>query len=231
MKYSLISLDGYNTLFEVEPQIRKIAYKLKDTPQNEWVESLWKRLYKSISQIFDERKEHKLTFISAYELYKKALLTSQISLEIDVSIEEGAKLISLAHANAECPKGTQHFLNKLNQKYKLAILSDSDNQTLFSAIKKNNIKVDIIISSEIARGYKLDISNNVFKYLLDNYEYKSNEILHIGDSKNDIFGANNYGIDSWLFNPFKNDIDKIDSIKVNSLSEIEYRLITIYENL
>ena len=126
-----------------------------------------------------------------------------------------------------CLPGIKSLLNKLRKYYQVAILSDADNSFLLNAIGRNQLSVDLIVSSEDARGYKPDQESNVFTYLLKTTGYKPEEVLHIGDSENDFFGARNNKIDFWMFSPFK----KVDStagvMKVVSVEDIEKRLLSV----
>jgi HAD superfamily hydrolase (TIGR01549 family) len=161
-----------------------------------------------------------LPFQKASFLYKNALNDKNLKKFLQVPIDIATEIICNSHANAVAIEGIQGLIQSLRKEYIVVILSDADNDFLISALKKNNIIVDMIVTSEMAKGYKRNVNSNVFNHFLSQYNYSPDSIIHIGDSINDKIGCEKYGIKFLYFNPFNRPscINNINT--VNSLSEI-----------
>jgi 2-haloacid dehalogenase len=75
---------------------------------------------------------------------------------------------------------TNESLRRLKARYKLAIISNIDNDLLLTSIQHMKVKFDFIITSEEARAYKPDL--RVFQLAIRKTGVRRNEILHVAQS-------------------------------------------------
>jgi FMN phosphatase YigB (HAD superfamily) len=220
--WDVISFDAYDTILSTKSNLEEISKVLLKNTGNQSMELFWVEFSKAMDYEFEQMNKYSFQKVSF--LYRKALNSKNVSKYINVSIDEAIKIIYQAHANASAINGIQDLISILKEKYTVIILSDADNDCLNNALMINNIDVDIVVTSEIAKGYKINSNLNVFQYFLSHYNYGHRNIVHIGDSKNDKIGCERYEIDFLYFNPFNRPSDILDS-RINSLSEIRNILI------
>lgn len=207
-KYEVISFDAYNTIFNVESSIKLVIGQLNSNANKEWENKFWKRLSLGIKNYFMYEATKK-SFEKTYFLYKYALKTSGLINELTCSIDEAIELIKNAHSNSTLIPGISNFINDLKKEYRLVVvLSDSDTDVLKSSLVKNNLSFDIILTSEIAKGYKPN-NENVFFLLSEIINYLPSKVLHIGDSTFDVLGSSKVGFQSCLFNPLSHLSEEI----------------------
>ncbi len=92
----------------------------------------------------------------------------------------------------------RNVLDKIMKNYKVFIGSNTDNDVLESVMRKNDIAVHKVYTSENLKCYKPD--PKFFKYILDDNSLSPQEVLFIGDSiTDDILGPKAVGIKTvWI---------------------------------
>ncbi len=102
--------------------------------------------------------------------------------------------------------GAYELLNWLkSQACRLGIISNSDNDTLMSAIKYNAIPIDNVISSEMAKSYKPAVQ--IFEYALGNWGCTPEQCIYIGNSCNDVKASIAAGIKCIYLHTEENRVD------------------------
>lgn len=214
----VISFDAYDTILSSKSNLEEISDILFKDTKPKTINSFWIEFSKAMDLEFEQIE--KFPFQKVSFLYKNALNDKNLKKFLKVSIDIATEIIYNSHANAVAIEGIQDLIQSLRKEYIVVILSDADNDFLISALKKNNIIVDLVVTSEMAKGYKRNVNSNVFNHFLSQNNYSPDSIIHIGDSINDKIGCEKYGINFLYFNPF-NRPSSINNINaVNSLSEI-----------
>ena len=92
-------------------------------------------------------------------------------------------------------------LRQLKSKYKLAIISNVDDDLFAGSAQALGVNFDAVITSQQARSYKPDLRN--FEFARERMGVEKERWLHIGESLyHDIGPANQMGIDSvWVNRP------------------------------
>lgn len=117
---------------------------------------------------------------------------------------------------------TFELLNYLKPKYPLYILTNGFRETQLMKLKTSKLEkfFDQVFTSETIGYNKPHIK--IFQWAVSSVNAHKQECIMIGDDQEvDIKGANNYGIDSILFNPKKELITQNSKYTISDLIEIK----------
>jgi len=189
-----ILFDAYGTLFNegkesvpiiAEDIVRK--FELKTSPQEFFDE--WKAKYLCIEErVFFNRQPFKT--IKEINLESLASVFEKFSVKGSPSefIDKLFYLWSFPKLFSEI----RGVLSELKKDYVLGILSNTENKTLFSAVKYTGIEVDYILTSEEAKIYKPN--SEIFLRACNDLGLNQNEAIYVGNSLSDIIGAKKAGL-------------------------------------
>jgi 2-haloacid dehalogenase len=183
----IISFDCYGTLVDWEKGIigslRPIFEKYEvDITDEEILE---------IYSIIESRLEK--NYIPYKEILKKIVI--KFSDYFDFDLERGEENALLNNwANFELFEDVNETLKEIKKRgYKIAIISNVDNDLFELTKKKFEFEIDYIITSEMVKAYKP--SKTVFEYALKVFNSNKDEILHTAQSYyHDIIPAKELGI-------------------------------------
>lgn len=118
-----------------------------------------------------------------YVTYRKILEQVSLALADSWQIrfenrEEQALAISMKEWKSFPEVST--VLRRLKQNYKLAIISNTDDDLLAASIPKLDVEFDWIVTSEGAKSYKP--SQRIFEYALEKMKMPPEKIMHVGCS-------------------------------------------------
>lgn len=93
---------------------------------------------------------------------------------------------------------TEPALRMLTSRYKLAVVSNADEDHLRTALAANQLPVDLVLSSEAARSYKP--RRPIFRQAAELLGEHIHDVLYVGDSpRTDVLGARYAGMQvAWL---------------------------------
>jgi 2-haloacid dehalogenase len=183
----IISFDCYGTIVDWEKGIisslRTIFEKYEvDITDEEILE---------IYSIIESRLEK--NYIPYKEILKKIVI--KFSDYFDFDLERGEENALLNNwANFELFEDVNETLKEIKKRgYKIAIISNVDNDLFELTKKKFEFEIDYIITSEMVKAYKP--SKIVFEYALKVFNSNKDEILHTAQSYyHDIIPAKELGI-------------------------------------
>jgi len=126
--------------------------------------------------------------------------------------------LSQAEAYAEVAE----VLEALRARYRLAVLSNADDDFLHACLARNGLEFDVVVSSEAAQALKPDPA--IFAHLAGVLGLERHQILYVGDSPMpDIVGARRAGVPvAWLNrsgHPLPEDMPEPD-LQVGSLRDL-----------
>lgn len=182
--------DAYGTLFnegkEVIPKIcEKIAQKFgldKDE-----IFQRWKKEYLSLEEKFSTN------FMTIIEANIISLTTVFNNFKLPKEeIIYFIQMIRDSWGNPPLYEDVLENLNQLKEKYLLGVISNSDEETLKSALKKTGMDIDFLMTSERARSYKP--KKEIFLKSIDEIGIGCKEAIYIGNSPVDIIGAKQSGL-------------------------------------
>ena len=189
-----ILFDAYGTLFNegkesvpiiAEDIVRK--FELRMLPEEFFDE--WKMNYLNIeNEIFSNRRSFKT--IKEINLESLALTFEKFSINVSPS-EFVNKLFYLWSFPRLFPE-VKDVLSDLKENYVLGILSNTDDETLFSAVKHTGLEMNYILTSEQAKSYKPN--TDIFLRACNDLGLNKDKVVYVGNSLNDIVGAKKAGL-------------------------------------
>ncbi|MEO0224953.1 MAG: HAD-IA family hydrolase [candidate division WOR-3 bacterium] len=183
----VISFDCYGTIVDWEKGIisslRPIFEKYEvDITDDEILE---------IYSIIESRLEK--NYIPYKEILRKIVI--KFSDYFDFDLEKGEENALLDNwANFELFEDVNETLKEIKKRgYKIAIISNVDNDLFELTKKKFEFEIDYLITSQMVKAYKP--SKIIFEYALNVFNSKKDEILHTAQSYyHDIIPAKELGI-------------------------------------
>lgn len=191
-----IIFDAFGTLFKVTSGgsartiINNIITNGGIVDEKEFLEE-WKAYYKKHTIGDCDFMTERDIFISRIQMYYDRYC-------IDRSAEnDAASLLARAFEREAYPE-VKVVIENLMEKYQVFIGSNTDNDVLESVIRKNDIKVHKIYTSETLKCYKPN--PQFYKSILDENGLSPQEVMFVGDSiTDDILGPKTIGIKTiWI---------------------------------
>ncbi|MFC1533190.1 HAD family hydrolase [Thermodesulfobacteriota bacterium] len=219
-RFKIISIDMFQTLVNVECR-KSIIWQtiLKDNYTPESADEYWKRANELVFGYFKTRVIKNNHYMPVKSIFQECY--SQLFSEISCTFDpmEAAQVLAEQHPLSPPFHDALPFLRKVGELYPICLASDTDDDMLGSLMKIYDF--DHIFTSEQLQAYKIHPSNKFFKDILDHYQLKPQQIIHIGDSSSDILGPQRLGIVTCWLNrndqPWLHEI--LPDYVVGSLSE------------
>lgn len=146
----------------------------------------WKSYYKNHTLGSCEFKTERYIFISRIQMFYDRYNVSR-------SAEKDTDAMLAGAFEREAYAETEKVLNELKKTYQVFIGSNTDNDVLESVMRKNNITVHKVYTSENLRCYKPE--GSFYTQILEDNGLSPEEVLFVGDSiTDDILGPKAVGI-------------------------------------
>ena len=186
-----IIFDAYGTLISTGDGSLQAAEKIlslngrNDISAKDFY-SQWKSLHrKHIDELRDFAKEENIFKKDLHQLYKQYNFQRNADEDVSVMLNTLGKRIAFPEA--------RDGLERLSQKYTLAIGSTTDTEPLLNDIKNNHLKIERVFTSESLRVYKPRME--FYEKILTELNVKASEALFVGDSLiDDIAGPQSVGM-------------------------------------
>lgn len=191
-QFDWISFDCYGTLIDWEAAILGYLRPLLQSKGHDLADAQILQLYSD----FEPTEQS-----GQYRRYRDVLaaLVGDFAgqLNFDVTAAEAAGLAESIHGWTPFAD-TVPALRLLQQQYKLAILSNIDDDLFTYSAEKLQISFDCVVTAEQARSYKPSTRN--FELLLERLGVPATRLLHVAESLfHDVAPANKLGIRSvWV---------------------------------
>nr|WP_319487632.1 HAD family hydrolase [uncultured Caproiciproducens sp.] len=197
MKYKVISFDIFQTLVDVNKRIPDIWQGiLKDEYTDDKAIQGADAILSSYPAIY-ERAVHAEKFLAMEEVYTECAEKIVDKVNLNVLPQDVAYHLMYQHSKAPFYHEVLDCIKKLRKRYQIILSSDSSHLMVDELIGK--IDPDSAFISDDLRSYKGDKNGKFFSCVLSHLDADPNEILHIGDSTADVFGAHKAGIPScWI---------------------------------
>lgn len=191
-----IVFDAFGTLFKVISggSARTIMNNITDAgaviDEKEFFDE-WKAFYKKHTTDNCGFMTERCIFISRIQMFYNRYSVSR-------SAENDADLLLAGAFEREAYPETNAVLDKLMKNYQVFIGSNTDNDVLESVMRKNNVRVHKVYTSENLKCYKPN--PNFFRQILDDNGLSQQDVLFVGDSvTDDILGPKAVGIKTvWI---------------------------------
>ncbi len=80
-------------------------------------------------------------------------------------------------------------VERLAERFELAIVSDTDDDVFAPALRRANLPVELVFTSSSARAYKIAPGGELFRRAFEALGVAPAEVAHVGDSASDVVGA------------------------------------------
>lgn len=194
--FEVISLDMFQTLVNVNSR-REYVWRpiLNGFFTSDLAEQCGGRLLELFWYHSSDLRSTK-QFHLTQDIYKRCFESLFKEKGITYDPLEATRILISEHTHSELYEDTVEFLEGIINKYKVCIVSDTDEAMLPKFYLDYRLR---IFTSEQYQSYKNDDHNAMFKQLLHTYHVNSSQVIHIGDSISDVVGAKREGIVScWL---------------------------------
>ena len=218
-RYEWLSFDCYGTLVDWETGISTaVAQALESHGVS--------RTAAEILGLFSDLEPRAQT-AQGYREYRSALRAVMALMGEELGLEfSESELGCLADSLPDWPvfPDASAALNTLQSRYKLAIISNVDDDLFAGSARALGIDFDAVITSQQVRAYKPDLSS--FHAALERMGCPRDSWLHIGESLyHDIGPANRMGIASvWVNRPDRGggtrQTDAVPDLEVSDLAEL-----------
>jgi 2-haloacid dehalogenase len=190
--FSTISFDCYGTLIDWESGILPALRGVLERHGQALPDAAILELYGE----FEAEAES-----GAYQNYKQVLQSVVLTFADRFHFQPSSEEIDSLHESLpEWPPfhDTTSALHELQKRYKLAVISNIDDDLFAETRKRLNIQFDAVITAEQARSYKP--STNNFRIALQALAITPGQLLHAGQSRyHDVVPARSLGICSvWV---------------------------------
>jgi 2-haloalkanoic acid dehalogenase type II len=194
-----IAFDGYGTLinFTVPHFIATMEELVRAHGVDADPKALWERFVEAARAVRGENYTEPL-----YRRYEEAWGLQFQRAARELGFQGDGRLaaahikrkLSEAEAFAEVPA----VLEALRGRYRLAVLSNADNDFLHACLARNGLEFEAVVTSEMAGAIKPD--PRIFYYLAEVLGLPPEQILYVGDwPMPDIVGARRAGVPvAWL---------------------------------
>ena len=222
-KVTAVAFDGYGTLFDfTEPDfIAAFAEICAAQRLGADAADLWRRFLRAAFK-FRSENHHSPVYTRYDEAWARQFeyIFKQMRLEGDpwAAAEHLREKLAAADAFAE----VYPVLEALRPRYRLAVLSNADDDFLTAALQRNKLRFDTVVTSEQAGAIKPDPA--IFHYLTARLDLPPAQVLYVGDNPiPDVLGPRQAGLRvAWVNRAGVRRPRRVPppDIRVRSLSEL-----------
>lgn len=195
---SIISVDMFQTLVDVGSRRHHLWQRILEKQYSvQLAEKYWNRATELIFKNYDELFRLEKEFISCREIMELSFheLFSEAGLNLDP--ETGAQVLVEEHGWSSPYEDTKIFFETIGKRFPICVVSDADADMIQPLT--DLYEFDQVFISEQHQAYKGSPGNKFFRSVVEHYGVRPEEILHIGDSKYDVLGAERAGLQHcWL---------------------------------
>lgn len=157
-------------------------------------------------------------FMTGHEVLEKSYIESCKKYDIKWLKNEFNSYVDNLFSTPPAYKDALNTLTSLKKRYKIALITNADNDLLYKSVGSQGFEFDYILTSEDAKCNKPD--KRIFEKVLIDNEITNEQVIMIGDSiREDINGAKVLGINTiWVNRDRGNNYKDIET--VYSLHEI-----------
>ena len=187
----IISIDLFRTLVDVDRMIETVwRIFLRDDYRSELAREYWDRGTEILMEKFEEAAGDSRSFKNCRAIFEQTYsrLFEEINLDFDPKL--AAEVLVENHKSYHLFDDTRDFLDTVGEKFPICLSSDCDIEMIVGSDGLHLF--DHIFISEVLRSYKLNPA--FFQHVIDHYGAKPGNILHIGDSKQDIICPKQLGL-------------------------------------
>ncbi|MEX0800021.1 MAG: HAD-IA family hydrolase [Dehalococcoidia bacterium] len=223
-----IAFDAYGTLFDfTEPDfIVAFAEICADQRLDADAADLWRRFLAAAFK-FRSENHHDPIYTRYDEAWARQFEYVFRRLKLPGDPWAASHHLRERLATADAFAEVRPVLDALHSRYRLAVLSNSDDDFLHAALKRNDLDFDVVVTSEQAGAIKPNPA--IFHHLAARLGLEPARILYVGDNPiPDVLGPRNAGMRvAWVVRTPQRRPSKVPppDLRVRTLSELVPRLV------
>ena len=197
-KFSVISVDMFQTLVNVNSRRNCFWERLlpSGVPKR-LADEYWDQATALIFGNYDKLFSRDGEFINSRTIMELSFRQLFRQAGLDLQPEEAAQILTEEHGLSAPYGDTKDFLQQVGKHYPICVVSDADDDMIRPLA--GLYRFDKIFTSEQYQSYKGSPDGRFFQAVIDHYGCAPEKILHIGDSKHDVLGAERAGLENcWL---------------------------------
>jgi len=199
-----VTLDAYGTLFDLDCTIdRSLEAIVGDQCLDVDPKALggaWTRRFFEMLYAYDGARDGGgREFKTIRDLTTESLVGALDEFGVSGDVERGVETwFDHVRASPLFPEARE-AVELLSERYRVAIVSDADDDILAPCLEKAGLGVDLVFTSEAERSYKIDPGTTLFASAFEALGAEPAEAVHVGDSAADVVGACRAGAQAvWL---------------------------------
>ena len=195
MSIEAVTLDIYGTLLDLSPIFLPATEKIL---MEERIEADAAKFSGLVSrEILLRLNRYEIDPSAEYqtirEIWAEAFGSVFDKYGVDGNIERGVDIwFELLHSISPFPE-VPEAVGEIAARYKVAIVSDADDEMLMPAWEKADLPVKHIFTSEAAQAYKIQPASKIFCMAFETLQVEPHQAVHVGDARADVIGAINAG--------------------------------------
>ena len=194
-----VAFDGYGTIFDYSEAdfIATFAELLAAQGIEADAAERWRYFLQAARRLRSEN-HHRPVYLRFLEAWTRQFEDSFRRLGVQGDARAAALFVRQRLSEARVHPEVPQVLSALAPRYRLALLSNADNDFLTAALERNGLHFDIVVTSELAGALKPD--PRIFQVLLDRLGLPPQAVLYVGDNPlPDVLGARRAGLRvAWL---------------------------------
>ena len=187
---------------------------------------VWKRFLKA-SYVMRSEHHHDPVYKRYHDAWADQFVYVFNGMKVDANAGMAADHFKARLAGAPAFEEVYSVIEALRPHYRLALLSNADDDFLEEALANNGLEFDTVVTSEQAGAIKPNPA--IFHYMCDRMEMAPPDVLYVGDNPiPDVLGPSRAGMPSAWVNRFgMRKPRKIPqpTIRVKSLTELAKKLV------
>jgi len=190
-----VTLDAYGTLFDLDCTIDRSLEAIVEgqgldvDPRalgNAWTRRFFEMLY-AYNTARDG--DGACAFRTIRELTTDSLVDAFDEFGIAGDVERGVETWFDHVAASPLFPEAREAVELLAARFRVAIVSDADDDILAPSLEKAGLGVELVFTSEAERSYKIDPATTLFARAFEALGAEPDETAHVGDSATDVVGA------------------------------------------
>lgn len=188
----------FQTLVDVGTQRDTIMQRIFGSKYSQdKAEKLWHDANKFVFSYFHKMCEENEKFETVTSVFERCYTKLFPKYGVNLDPGEGAYILASAHADSLLYHDSQTFLDRIKNKYKTCVISDTDSIMIDKLL--DQFSFDHVFKSEEFQAYKSECTGKLFNVAISTFGIQPHEMLHIGDGLSDIAGAKKAGADAaWI---------------------------------
>ena len=191
---------------------------LKDRYSDELAEQYWERATDLLFQYYNDAIQNR-QYIPLKAIYEACYSNFFSEIALDFNPKEAARVLANQHSFSTPYSDAMQFLDFVGKEYPICLSSDTDEDMLGEL--KQIYPFNKIVTSERLEAYKPSADGRFFSEIINHYRVRPGNIIHIGDGRLEILGANKAGMGTcWLNRNYRTWSHEIEpDYQVSSLIE------------